>query len=80
MAVMPMDEIEKRVCALELLWIEAGAWMDPSVLEDAAHSIRDGLSDPVGDDDAEIRRQALSIIEDAQKRFVGHGWVLRPKR
>jgi hypothetical protein len=75
-----MDELEKRICALELLWIEAGPWMEPHILEDAANAIRDGLKDPLGEDDAEIRRQALSIIEDAQKRYQGHGWVLRPKR
>lgn len=75
-----MDEIEKRLSALELLWIEAGAWMEPHVLEDAADSIRGGLVDPVSDEEAEIRRQALSIIEDAQKRFAGHGWMLKPRR
>jgi len=74
-----MDELEKRICALELLWIEAGPWMEPHILDDAAHAIRDGLSESIGEDEADIRRQALSIIEDAQKRYVGHGWVLKPK-
>jgi hypothetical protein len=75
-----MDELEKRISALELLWIEAGPWMEPHILEDAGNSIRDGLSDPVSEEEAEIRRQALSLIEDAQKRYVGHGWMVRPKR
>lgn len=63
-----MDEIEKRVAALELVVIELGAWLDPAALEDAMRSIASGV-DAGCDDEREIRRQALHLLSDARKRF-----------
>lgn len=64
-----MTELEQRVAAMELLWIECGAWMDPAVLEDAALSIKAGVEGGCERERA-VRLQALSLIDDAQKRFV----------
>lgn len=64
-----MTELEQRVAAMELLWVECGAWMDPAVLADAAASIQTGLD--AGDaDEKVIRQQALFLIRDAQQRYA----------
>lgn len=63
-----MDELERRVAAIETALIEVFAWIDPSALDDAERSIRDGLGRGDGDED-DIRRGAIGLIEDARKRF-----------
>lgn len=68
-----MDEIEKRLSAIEMVLIEVGAWLEPAVLEDAALSIRAGLEAEIAEEEGDIRRQALSIIEDARRRYAGPG-------
>lgn len=66
-----MTELEQRIAAMELLWVECGAWMEPAVLADAAASIQAGLDAGDGDaDEKVIRQQALFLIHDAQQRYV----------
>ena len=66
-----MDELETRVAALEALFVAVGPWLDRSVLEDAARDLRASLAANIAGDERTIRLQALSLIEDAQKRFKG---------
>lgn len=63
-----MDDIEKRLAALEMAFIEIGAWMDPAALEDAARSVRAGL-DGCSDDERAVRLHVLDLIKDALERF-----------
>jgi hypothetical protein len=67
---MRMDEIELRLAALEMLFIELGAWLDPAALDDAARSIHAGIAgcDP---EERAVRSQALELIRDARLRFNG---------
>ena len=76
-----MDELETRISALETLFIEIGPFLEPAALADAARSIRDGLAGSIGEDEAHARRQALDLIELAQKRYSPplNGVVLRPR-
>lgn len=64
-----MDELEKRLAAVELVIIELGAWLDPAALDDAASSITAGIETGC-EDEREIRRQALHLLNDARKRFA----------
>lgn len=64
-----MDEIEKRLAALELVVIELGAWLDPAALDDAIRSIAAGVEAGC-DEEREIRRQALHLLQDARRRFA----------
>lgn len=63
-----MDELEKRLAALELVIIELGAWLDPAAIDDAMRSIAAGVETGC-EEEREIRRQALHLLEDARKRF-----------
>lgn len=63
-----MDELEKRLAALELVIIELGAWLDPAALDDAMRSIAAGVETGC-EEEREIRRQALHLLADARKRF-----------
>ncbi|PZR36510.1 hypothetical protein [Caulobacter segnis] len=63
-----MDELEKRLAALELVVIELGAWLDPAAIDDAMRSIAAGIETGC-DEEREIRRQALHLLQDARRRF-----------
>lgn len=63
-----MDELETRVAALELLFVEMGPWGDRQQLIDARASIRAGMSASC-QDELTIRSQAVELINDALKRF-----------
>lgn len=63
-----MDELEKRLAALELVIIELGAWLDRSALDDAIRSISSGLEAGCADE-REIRLQAIHLLTDARRRF-----------
>jgi hypothetical protein len=63
-----MDELEKRLAALELVVIEVGAWLDPAALDDAIRSISAGL-DGGCDQEREIRLQAIHLLTDARRRY-----------
>ncbi|MGH7024170.1 MAG: hypothetical protein ACREEB_11350 [Caulobacteraceae bacterium] len=67
-----MDEIEQRLAAIELVLIELIPWLDPGAIEDAAASIRAGLTAQVCGDERTIRLQAISIIEEGRQRFAAH--------
>jgi len=75
-----MDELEKRLAAVELLAIEVGPWLDEGVLHDAATAIRAGMLGDLTDEEREIRMYALQLLTDGKQRFepgsVG-GWVRR---
>lgn len=58
-----MDELEARVAALELLLVELMPWIDPQALADARRSIESGIAGAASEE-ADIRRQAASMIED----------------
>ena len=62
-----MDEIEKRLAALELVTIELGAWLNPADLEDAIRSIEGGM-DEVEPDERDVRLAAVELLEGARKR------------
>jgi len=64
-----MDEIEKRVAALELVAIELGAWLNPSDLDDARRSIIGGM-EGVEDDERDVRLAAVELLEAARKRHA----------
>jgi uncharacterized protein (DUF2164 family) len=66
-----MDEIERRLFALEMVVIELGPFLDPQALADARRSIEAGIEGATAEE-ADIRRHASSLLEDAQKRF--NGW------
>jgi uncharacterized protein (DUF2164 family) len=66
-----MDEIERRLFALEMVVIELGPFLDPQALADARRSIEARIEGATAEE-ADIRRQASSLLEDAQKRF--NGW------
>jgi hypothetical protein len=63
-----MDEIEKRLAAVELVIIELGAWLDPAALDDAKRSISAGLEGG-SDQEREIRLQAIHLLADARRRY-----------
>jgi hypothetical protein len=63
-----MDELERRLAAVELWAIEVGAWLDPEALNDAERSIRAGLHN-CSDDEAMVMNGAIGLTEDARKRF-----------
>ena len=73
-----MDELEKRLQAVELLLIEVAPWMDAGVLHDAATAIRAGLLGDISDEERDIRMYAIQLLTDGRRRFepgaVG-GWV-----
>lgn len=65
-----MDEIEKRLAAVELLLIEVSPWLQASVLEDAAAAIRAGLNmGAMSQDEVEIRSHALQLLTDGRQRY-----------
>lgn len=64
-----MTEQEKRLAAVELALIETIAAMDDLVVADAIASIRDGLALCAGGEEAEIRLQAIELLQDGQRRF-----------
>lgn len=55
---------------VELVLIELIPWLDPGAIDDAAASIRAGLTDAICGDERVIRLQAISIIEDGRQRFA----------
>ena len=63
-----------RLAAVELAMIELVAWIDQAAVDDSDRSIRADLQCCSADESA-IRLQALSLLEDGQKRFVGQGKV-----
>lgn len=63
-----MTEQEERLAAVELALIELIAAMDDLVVADALASIRDGLAG-AGSEEAEIRLQAIELLQDGQRRF-----------
>lgn len=71
---MPMDELEARLAALELLAIERLA-LDPGpVLARLREAIAEGVEGALDGDERMVREQALQLVEDAQRRnltFVG---------
>lgn len=67
-----MDELERRILALETWAIEVGAWLTPEALDDAERSIRDGLAKDIDQDERSARLGALQLIEDARARFRGY--------
>jgi len=64
-----MDELERRLAALELWAIEVGSFIEPQHLADAARSIRSCI-DTVDPEERDIRMGALGLIEDAQRRWA----------
>lgn len=70
-----MQEIELRVAAMELLWIERLAAMEPDQLQAVEDGIRAGLAlkgEPGdGSDEQTIRLSALGLIEDGRRRHDG---------
>lgn len=72
------DELELRIAALETVWIEVGAIIDPSALADGRRAIIAGIATASGDE-AAIRHQALVLIRDAQMRYApGADGTVRP--
>ncbi len=65
-----MDELERRLAAVELLLVDLAPWIDASAIEDTAATIRSELRLPMTADEAEIRLQALQLLTDGRKRFV----------
>lgn len=65
-----MDELEKRLAAVELLLVEVSPWLAVSALDDAAAAIRAGLHMvPISRDEREIRMQALQLLTDGRRRL-----------
>ena len=64
-----MDEIEIAARAAELVAIEGLALLLPDDLADTATAILRGLETATCPDEIAIRRQALSLIEDARARY-----------
>lgn len=73
-----MDELEKRLLAVELLLIEVAPWLAEGALHDAATAIRAGLHADLTDDEREVRMYAIQLLTDGKRRFepgaIG-GWV-----
>lgn len=73
-----MEELEKRLLAVELLLIEVAPWLAEGVLHDAATAIRAGLHGDITDDEREARMYAIQLLTDGKGRFepgVVGGWV-----
>jgi hypothetical protein len=66
-----VNELEQRVAILEALFVAVAPWFDPQVLDDAEADLRGGLEAVIDGDERVIRLPALSLIEDARKRFQG---------
>lgn len=67
-----MDDIEKRLNALEMLFIKAGQWLEPGALDEIHRSIEADIAASSNPAIIEVGQQALAMIEAA------HGRV-RPK-
>jgi len=66
-----VDELEKRLAAVELLLVEVAPWLAVEALEDAAAAIRAGLNmAPISADEREIRMYALQLLTDGRNRFA----------
>lgn len=73
-----MDELEKRLQAVELLLIEVAPWLTDGVLHDAATAIGAGLLGDITDEEREIRMYAIQLLTDGRRRFepgAMGGWV-----
>lgn len=73
-----MDELEKRLAAIELLLIEVAPWLDEGVLHDAATAIRAGILGDLSSDEREIRAYAIQLLTDGKQRFepgAMGGWL-----
>jgi len=70
-------KFEMRLAALELVIIELTPWLDQGAVSNAMASIKAGLEPDIGTDERTIRRQALQILEDGQRRFQGPSPGLR---
>jgi hypothetical protein len=63
-----MAELETRIAALELLFLEASAWASRQMLEDVAEGLRIGEETAGCEHERAIKQQALAIVEDALER------------
>ena len=64
-----MDDLEKRLSALEMLFIKTGQWLEPGALDEMHRAIEADIaaaSDPAV---AEAGRRALAMIEAAHRRI-----------
>jgi hypothetical protein len=66
-----MQDVEDRVAALELLWVEVVATLEPNKLKDAESAIRNALAPMANDDERRVHLAALELIDSARRRFWG---------
>lgn len=65
-----MDEIERRIAAVELVLIELVPWIDEDRASDAVAAIRAGLHANICTHEREIRLQALQLLTDGRRRYA----------
>ena len=67
------DELERRVAAVELAFIElaaAAGRSDPAIVQDAIASIKEGLAMDPAQSEREARAGALNLLEVAQSWYL----------
>ncbi len=76
-----MDENELRIAALEKVALALVPWLDATVIEDAAATIRAEMRTAKGQE-REACAQALQLLTDGQRRFLppAMGLFLRGER
>jgi hypothetical protein len=64
-----MANIETRVSALELLFIKSGDWLEPGALAEMSRSVQADLDAAGSDEEINVCRLALSMIQTAHARI-----------
>lgn len=65
-----MDEVERRLAAVELALVELIPWIDEDAVRDACAAIQIGLHGAVTSEEAEVRLQAIQLLTDGRRRYA----------
>jgi hypothetical protein len=64
-----MDDLERRLSALEMLFVKTGQWLEPGALDEIRRSIEADIAAASDPEVVEAGRRALAMVDAAHRRI-----------